>query len=264
MDDWSKRRLNLTMPVKNILRGQEAFENHLARFCAPIGWLPSLDAPTTKLKCKTGTCALVDTGKIKAFVTCEHVWSQWKKYKHRHPNAELLIGLDDGPALVTSDAELIACDAGCDLAVLKAEAALQQMLTKAFYRIEDWPIPQPKIGDVVAIIGFAGSGRILTRSQVAGWSINFIGCRVSGVTPRDITLAPERKNDRMCYDENWNEIPHGNIGGMSGSPAFLLKEQGAPQLIGFLRAGRTSDDFIFLTPARFLQLDGKLQDLLPD
>jgi hypothetical protein len=68
----------------------------------------------------------------------------------------------------------------------------------------------------------------------------------------------------MSYDENWNEIPHGNIAGMSGSPAFLLKEQGAPQLIGFLRAGKTSDDFIFLTPARFLQPDGKLQDLLPD
>jgi hypothetical protein len=133
------------------------------------------------------------------------------------------------------------------------------MQTKAFYRIEEWPVPQPKIGDVVAIIGFAGTGRILSRDQMAGWSISFLGYSVSGVTPRDITLAPERKDDRMSYDENWNKIPHGNIGGMSGSPAFLLKQQGAPQLIGFLRAGKTSDDFIFLTPARFLQPDGKLQ-----
>jgi hypothetical protein len=108
MEDWGKWRLNLSMPMKNVLRGQEAFENHLAQFCAPIGWLPSLDAPTTKLKCKTGTCALIDTGEVKVFVTCEHVWSQWKIYKDLHPSAELLVGLDDGPVLIISNVTLTA------------------------------------------------------------------------------------------------------------------------------------------------------------
>ena len=257
MDDRGNWRLNLTPSMKNILHGQEAFENDLARFCAPIGWLPSISAPTTLLEGKSATCALVDTGRIKVFVTCEHVWSDWTSYKNENPDAELLVGLDDGVPHILTNAELLSSKRDCDLAVVKAEVNPQQMRTKAFYRIEGWPIPQPKVGDIVAIIGFPGTGRILSGDHAAGWSINSLGYRVSGVTPESITLAPEKK-DRMSYDENGNEIPHGKIGGMSGSPAFLLTKEGSPLLVGFLYEGNTSDNFIFLTHAHHLQPDGTL------
>src|SRR5208283_4923902 len=87
--------------------GWTAIEKCLVRFCAPIGWLPSLGAPANQLKCKTGTCVFVDTGDVKTFVTCEHVWTQWKKYKGKHPSAKLLIGIGNGTPLILSDAELI-------------------------------------------------------------------------------------------------------------------------------------------------------------
>src|ERR1035437_5659456 len=56
-------------------------------------------------KCKTGTCVLIDTGKIRVFVTCEHAWTQWEKYKSKHPAAELLVGLGNGTPFVLSNAE---------------------------------------------------------------------------------------------------------------------------------------------------------------
>ena len=252
MDDWGKERLNVSTASMN-----DIIENFLVRFCAPIGWLPSLDAPAYKLKCKTGTCVLIDTGKVRIFVTCEHVWTQWKKYKTKHPAAELLVGLGNGTPFILSNAELIDSDTKCDLAVVKAEIDPQQLGSKAFFRIEEWPIPLPNVGDFMTIIGFPGRGRIAFGNGITGWNPTRLGYPVSGVTPNDITLAPEKKNDRKSY-ENGNEIDHFDIGGMSGSPAFLLRKKGMPLLAGFLRAGKTSDDFIFLTPARYLQPDGKL------
>ena len=200
---------------------------------------------------------LIDTGKLKVFVTCEHVWTQWKKYKGQHPAAVLLVGLDNGVPFILNNAELIASDTRCDLAVMKAEVDPQQLGSKVFFRIEEWPIPLPNVGDFVTVIGFPGRGRIASLNGITVWEPTHLGYPVSGVTPNDITLAPEKKNDRKAY-KNGIEIDHFDIGGMSGSPAFLPRLKGMPLLVGFLRAGKTSDDFIFLTPARYLQADGKL------
>jgi hypothetical protein len=235
----------------------DIIENFLVRFCAPIGWLPSLDASAYQLKCKTGTCVLIDTGKVRVFVTCEHVWTQWKKYKSKHPAAELLVGLDNGTPCILSNAELVDSDAKCDLAVVKAEIDPQQLISKAFFRIEEFPIPLPNVGDFMIIIGFPGRGRIAFENGITVWKPTRLGYPVSSVSPSNIILAPE-KNDRKSY-ENGNEIDHFDIGGMSGSPAFLLRLKGMPLLAGFLYEGKTSDNFIFLTPARYLQADGKLR-----
>lgn len=239
------------------IAAQTAIENFLVRFSAPIGWLPSLDASSDKLKCKTGTCALINTGKVKVFVTCEHVWAGWRKYKSKHPAAVLLVGLDNGVPFNLTEAKLLASDPNCDLAVVEAEIDQQQMRAKSFFQIEEWPIQSPNVGDFMTIIGFSGRGRITSKDCTAHWNTTHLGFQVSAVNPRDITLAPE-KNDRKSYDRSGNEIPHANIGGMSGSPAFLLKREGMPLLAGFLRAGNTSDNFVFLTPARYLQPNGKL------
>lgn len=245
-------------PLAEARRFDAAFAAYLARHCAPIGWLPSSHAPERLLKCKTGTCALVDTGEIKAFVTCEHVWTAWRKYKHKHPSAELLVGLGNGAPLNLSHAELIDCDKDIDLAVIRADVSPEQIRNKLFYPIEEWPIPQPKVGDVVAIVGCPGRGREALGRHITTWALEFLGYGVSGVSDRQITLAPER-NDRSSRDEDGNKIPHGNIGGMSGSPAFLLKEKWPPTLVGFVKEGKSSDDFIFLASGRYLQRNGKLR-----
>jgi hypothetical protein len=252
LDVWGIWRLNLTCGfMNNTFRSpQDAFENHLAQFCAPIGWLPSLDAPSLKLKCKTGTCALIDTGEIRVFVTCDHVWTQWRKYKDKHSKAVLLIGLDDGVPLILTDPELVDSNRDWDIAVIKAEISPHQLRTKAFWQIDEWPITQPKVGDVVAITGFSANVRTLSSGSITGWGIAFLGRGVSSVRSDKIILAPEN-NDRE------NSFP---IGGMSGSPAYLLKEKGKPALVGFLYEGNTSDNFIFLTPAHFLQPNGKLNE----
>jgi hypothetical protein len=235
----------------------DVIENFLVRFCAPIGWLPSFDAPAYKLKCKTATCVLIDTGKVRVFVTCDHVWTQWKKYKSKHPAAELLVDLGNGTPFILSNAELLGSDTKCDLAVLKTEIDPQQLGSKAFFRIEEWPIPLPNVGDFLMIIGFPGRGRIAFGNGVTVWKPTCLGYPVSSARPDKIILAPEKKNDRKSY-ENGSEIDHFNIGGMSGSPAFLLRLKGMPLLSGFLYEGKTSADFIFLMPAHHLQQDGTI------
>lgn len=207
---------------------------------------------------RRGTCALVDTGELKAFVTCEHVWTAWRKYKDKHPSAVLLVGLGNGVPLNLSDAKLIDCDKDLDLAVIRAEVSPQQLRTKRFFRIAEWPIRRASVGDVVAIVGFPGKDRESFGPHVTGWGLEFLGYGVSSVSERQITLAPER-NDRSSHDENWNEIPHGNIGGMSGSPAFLLTIDRMPSLVGFVKEGKTSDGFIFLASGNYLQPNGILR-----
>ena len=234
----------------------DIIENILVRFCAPIGWLPSLDAPAYQLKCKTGTCVLIDTGEVRVFVTCEHVWTQWKIYKSNHPAAELLVDLGKGTPFILSNAKLLDSDKKCDLAVLKAEIDPQQLGSKEFFRIEEWPIPLPNVGDFLMIIGFPGRGRIALENGITIWKPTRLGYPVSSVRPNNITLAPE-KNDRKSYEDG-NEIDHFDIGGMSGSPAFLVRKIGKPLLAGFLYEGKTSADFIFLMPAHHLQPNGTL------
>lgn len=235
-----------------------AFEDYLARFCAPIYRLRSPGSTLPPDEEKNGTCALINTGKEKLFVTCHHVWDGWKIFQLKDPEAELWLGLDDGVLLNLTNAETLDSDEGLDLAIIKADVDHLQLRTKAFYQIQEWPIPLPKVGEVVALMGFTGTGRIPFGQCVIEWRSSFLGCCVSSVTERNITLAPERR-DRKNYDENWEEIPHGDVGGMSGSPAWLLRDVGLPSLAGFLYEGRSSDDFIFLTPARYLQPDGTLR-----
>jgi len=246
--------------MKDVLRSrQTAFEHYLAQFCAPIGWLPSLEAPSMSLRAKTATCALVDTGNIRAFVTCEHVWAEWELFREKNSEAVLLVGLGDGVPLILTNPDLVDSNEAWDIAVIRADHHSREFQTKAFYPIDEWPINQPKVGDVVAIIGFSASVRTFSAGSVTGWGIGFLGCRVSSVRSDKITLAPEN-DDRESSDGNWNAIQHTDIGGMSGSPTFLLKKNGKPALIGFLYEGKTSDNFIFVTPAHFIQANGKLRD----
>jgi len=244
--------------MKDALPGHAAFVRHLGQFCAPISWAPSRSSPASSLE-TNGTCALVDTGITNVLITCHHVWKGfWEGYRKKHHTAELLLGLGPGVPLILTGAQMLDCDKDLDLAVIKADFAQRQLRTKAFYPIQEWPIPRPTVGDAVAIVGFPGSGRHACGGTAMSWSLKFLGLTVSGVSERNITLAPER-NDRRNYDENGTEIPHDDLGGMSGSPAFLLREVGPPSLVGFLYEGHNSDRFIFLTPASYLQRDGTLR-----
>ena len=239
-------------------RFDEYLSADLGRYCAPIGWLPRFRAPATDLKGNTGTCALVDTGEIKAFVTCDHVWAAWVRYRVTNPSAKLLVGLGDGVPFDLSDGMVVDSDKGIDLAIITAKVCPERMGNKIFYPIREWPIPLPRVGELVAIVGFPGRGRESLGQRGTRWRMMRMTYGVSSVSERQITLAPER-NDRVSYDENRNVVPHGPIGGMSGSPVFLLPNQGPSSLVGFVKEGKSSDDFIFLSPARCLQRNGSLR-----
>lgn len=241
------------------------FNDALARFCkhfcAPLGWLMSSDGSVSLLE-TNGTCTLVNTGEKQIFVTCHHVWAGWDKYRKQHANAVLLLGLGTGVPLDLTSATLLDKDKDLDLAVFETKVAHWREETKGFYPIETWPIPLPVVGEIVAVVGFPGADRINAGvfgcTRITAWTAKIMCYEISSVSNRNIVLAPERK-DRKSYDKDGNEKPHDYLGGMSGSPAFVLRIDGPPMLAGFLYEGEKSDDFIFLRPASYLQPNGTLR-----
>jgi hypothetical protein len=92
---------------------------------------------------------------------------------------------------------------------------------------------------------------------VADFRYSFFGSIVSDVSDRKLIIA-KRGTARLLDNDN-RDIPPINIGGLSGSPAYIRKVGGSFELAGFVQMGAMSNSDIFLTHATFVNRDGTLQ-----
>lgn len=233
-------------------------EAELLTHCAPVFCLPTT-IPRAETIHANGTVGLIDTGQKKLLVTCAHVWTEFENFRAKNPSAQLAVIFADGfghPEYITNERPLD-YDQDLDLAVFEAHPESWNMATKQFYRIDRWPVPKVRQGDLIAFLGFAGVGRH-TGPGFGAFNYSFFGLSVTASSDRKVVLD-DQTSSRKLFDNEGNSIPPMEMGGMSGSPAYVRSRWGTISLAGFVQMGRTSDGMIFLTHAAFLNADGTLQ-----
>jgi hypothetical protein len=118
-------------------------------------------------------------------------------------------------------------------------------------------LPDPKPGDGVTIVGYPGANITLTPA-LADLGYMQIGFIASCVSDRRITLADE-SGQRKFTDYSVPPRPKISFGGLSGSPAFVIRHQ-RPRFVGIL-TDADSYDTIFVSRLGCLNPDGTLDHL---
>lgn len=229
------------------------------RYCAPAVILPSLAARLTEIK-GTGTFSLVETPKQRFFITAFHVWRQFEQVKEEYPDA-VLATLDGQGMLGLTEVEYLDGEEHVlDVVVLHAPRTdYVELQGKSFFRIPEWPIPRVNDGNTVDILGYAGNDRELIGDSIVVFGNSHFGLSVSSVSDRGFVLAPDG-GPRVFLMKNPCHGEQFEIGGMSGGPVFCSRN-GVTHLVGFVRAGGSSDNCIFVSHANYLQDNGTLDHL---
>lgn len=240
-----------------------ALTDRLASHTAVALILPSILASNRDI-INSGTLTLVETPIRQVFITAHHVWDEFVTRRDSAPEVVLAAYLGHGRSCIAlEEIEYLDGDrSSLDVAILHAPNVRQIFLpTKRFFRVPAWPIPVPRVGECVDIIGYAS----IDRDEIAAGLVlgsSYFGLGVSSISDRQFVLAPTY-GARLLLRRNPNHDENFSIGGMSGGPAFLVRE-GSTHLVGIIRAGLTAQNSIFVSQLRFLRADGTLdQHLIP-
>jgi hypothetical protein len=256
-------------PPEHLAAFVKSLTNEMLAFCGPIFITPGLLTYPRQM-IDNGTFSLIDTGERRLLITCHHVWQAYLDCRAENADATLGINLGDGDgsiAFAFPERQLIDSDAELDLAMFDFEPS-QIRVNKAsvnhqkdWFPVPHWPIPKIGEGEYVALMGFPGK-RITKEGMLCTFSTQVLPLKVSGIGHKQLFILNEGENVEVFNDvKGW-------LGGLSGSPAYTLGENGA-SLIGFVKSGfkegeeGSASDSIFsgslsLTHACFLQRDGTL------
>jgi hypothetical protein len=259
----------MNYPPEHVAAFVESLTNEMLTFCGPIFITPGLMTYPNQM-IDNGTFSLIDTGERRLLITCHHVWQAYLDCRTKNPDAILGINLGDGDASIAfafPGRQLIEADPDLDLAVFDFEPGQIRVNGVPVKHQKDWfparqcPIPKIGEGQYVALMGFPGK-RITKEGMLCTFSTQVLPLKVSGVGRKQLYILNEGENAEVLNDiKSW-------LGGLSGSPAYALGEDGA-SLIGFVKSGHKpsedagSHDSIFsgslsLTHACFLRRDGTL------
>ena len=231
------------------------------RHCAPAIVLPSIEARSSDI-ISSGTLSLVDTPTRQVFITAFHVWREFQRVKEEYPDAVIAsyLGAGHGILALTEIEYLDGDEDILDVVVFHApRAGYIRLLGKSFFRVPEWPIPRVVKGNMVDIVGYGGKDREAIGESILVFGNTHFGFGVSSVSDRAFVLAPDY-GQRVFLLKNPRHGDQFDIGGMSGGPAFC-SWNGRTHLVGFVRAGESSDKCIFVTHAAFLLQDGTLDHL---
>jgi hypothetical protein len=218
--------------------------------------LPSND-PLPNTIHGNGTAALIDTGSRRILVTCEHVVSEFRKIRSKNREACLAVVFRNGPGLPLwiEESTIIDSDEKLDLAVFEANFSEDALSFKSFYRIDRFPVADPKPRQPISFVGFPGEARRVSE-MVGNFGYSSFGLTVTDVSDSLVLLA--NTDPRLLRDNDGNLVAPIDIGGMSGAPAYTRTNSGGFMLAGFVRAGDNSNTAIRLSKASFLRQDGTL------
>lgn len=258
-------------PPEHVAAFVESLTNEMLTFCGPIFITPGLRTYPEQM-IGNGTYSLIDTGKKRLLVTCHHVWQAYLDCQRENPDVALAINLGDGDASIAfafPERQLIDTDADLDLAVFGFEPSqirvnkAQVNHQKDWFPLRQWPIPKASDGEYVTLMGFPGR-RIKKEGMLCTFRTQALPLKITHAGHKQIYVMNEGENVEVFNDiKGW-------LGGLSGSPASTISENGA-SLVGFVKSGfkqsgeatNTGDDSVFsgslsLTHACFLQPDGSL------
>jgi hypothetical protein len=207
-----------------------------------------------------GTAAFVDTGERKLVLTNSHVYRRFRELRSETPKlAMFLTGSHKTQVLELKDAHVVD-DGGSavDLAAFAFEHPEQVgMIGKSYFRAPVWPPARPTPKTTAALIGFAGEHRQVGKDSLK-INLSVFRDKVTSVSDRHFVLVDEeRARISMKVNPTLGEL--GDLGGMSGSPAFAVGADGKRSFAGLLyEAGEGKEAMIFAVHADFLTAEGKI------
>ena len=233
--------------------------------CAPVFVCRRIDSPPSAVN-DNATCGFFDTGIRKILITAHHVIASFRTMKSDHGEAVLAINVGSGNTIALPELDILDEDERfLDLAILEFPhlGTCGGACTKRYFPIRSFPPPLPKPGDALSLVGYPGVLR-KTSEHRGSFSPVSIGYTISSVSERQIVLSDEH-GDRKVVGNQFSSAEEVPMGGFSGSPAYIIRQDGA-HLVGILRAGSKTvgaapvnlPGVIFLSPTHCLTPDGML------
>jgi hypothetical protein len=218
---------------------------------------------TTQDLLDRATVAFVNTGHDKFLITCHHVWEKFRQLKTLNPHTVMATTIGpnyslvvlDGLRYVDGDSKFL------DLAILRLpDPEIVCSDRYSYYPAEHWPNEPARQGNLVCLIGYAAQ-----HCQVGENFIRFGTVRIcdfaTRVTDRHVSIRDDQGERQQYNHEEGIEPLQGELGGMSGSPAFVFR-RGKFELIGFFTDGfGATNGQMLLSHAHFISPDGKLKPL---
>jgi hypothetical protein len=238
----------------------EAAATLLSKHTLPLGLkATSEDFPWDGTKRATFT--LLRLAHRHVFVTCSHVLDTLREMQKLSPSAQMVAYLTSAPYLIELNGfTLIDHDRpSLDVAVFRG---LEDIVDLPGMRFIDYALsylPDPAPGEPVCIVGYPGANVAVTRDK-ADFGFMHIRFRASTVSERQIILADEH-GDRSFFDYDDPARLGIALGGLSGSPAFVIREQ-RHRFVGIVtdcsNSDRTIAHTIIISRLGCIQPDGTL------
>lgn len=217
----------------------------LSRYTLPLA-LKSRSANTPWDGAQRATFTLVQAGEMHVFITCFHVLKRLREMQEQDSSAQLVayaIMKDGWPRglaefntfRLVDESELL------DVAVFCGLANTVELPNHDFIDYRSSYLADPKPDEGVAIVGYPGANVTLTPS-LADLGYMQIGFTASSVSERRIILANER-GQRRFTDYATPPRPRISLGGLSGSPAFVIRNQ-RPRFVGIVTDSDSYDTII--------------------
>jgi hypothetical protein len=218
------------------------------------------------VKAQRGSFALVNAGKRDVFVTCFHVLEALRQAKANDPSALLVayspVELQGRKMLAEYNTfELVDECRSLDVATFRGlldRIPTLDLPNREFIDYQASYLDDPRVGEPVISVGYP-EANVSISPEMVDLGYMRIGYPASSVSNRYVVLANE-SGTRQFSD--YSEPPRRAVsfGGLSGSPAFVLREQQL-RFIGIVSESGdtgTTDDTIFISRLGCLNPDGTL------
>lgn len=197
---------------------------YFSAYTLPLG----LKAKSTNMpwdETRRGTFSLINAGERKVMVTCYHVWEALERLRSSNADAQLVgyfisaLGLVEvfGFRLIDQEKSVL------DVAVFVGHEEPLEIPDRKFIDFQGNYCPDVVVGDQVLVVGYPGHGTSITP-KIADFGYTHLLLPASAVSPDRIVLADEQ-GQRVFTHYDDPQCDHMDLGGLSGSPAFVLRDQ---------------------------------------
>jgi hypothetical protein len=241
---------------REIPADSDAAARLLSRHALPLG----LKAASTDFPwegAKRGTFTLLRLQEIDIFVTCYHVFSTYRQMQTGNPAAEIVAYLAPAtPLIELSPFTLIDHDSrSLDAATFRGLDARVELPGVRFIDYHASYLSDPAVGEIVWIVGYPAANISVARAS-ADFGFIYMGLRASTVSERQIKLANEY-GDRTFTDFLTPSRDRIDLGGLSGSPAFVIRNQ-QHRFVGIVTDCSERDQTILVSRLGCINPDGTL------
>jgi hypothetical protein len=208
------------------------------------------------------TFSLVRLPERDVCITCNHVYERLLEERQQHPGARIVAYLPEGefPLVELNTFELIDREGrSLDVAIFGGIDSMINLPSRNFIDYQESYISDPAVGESVMISGYPASGLDASESRIV-FGHTFICFRASSISERQIKLANEH-GDRTFEHFDDPTKTGANLGGMSGSPAFMVRD-GKLGFVGIVTdcsgSSENTDGTIIISRLGCLNSDGSL------